>query len=132
MGVFAKRNARLSRVNKTLRGRVGVFFAATVVTSVLFINFCNLVYQCGCESLWAGAAEHCNIHNPESRHCPWCTIGTMGAVAIYGCIVAVQALVAFRWQGLGFLPRAIFALLAFPATGAILALLTGLAQGYWR
>jgi hypothetical protein len=119
-------------VNKAVRARLGIFFAAAIVTSVLFINFCNLVYQCGCESVWAGAAEHCNIHNPQSRHCPWCTIGTVGAAAIYACIVAAQAVVAFRWPGIGFWPRAIFALLAFPVTGAVLALLTGLAQGYWR
>jgi hypothetical protein len=119
-------------VNKAVRGRLVIFLAAAMVTSVLFINFCNLVYQCGCESLWAGAADHCNIHNPQSRHCPWCSIGTAGGIAIWACIVAVQALVAFRWQGIGFLPRAIFALLAFPVTGAILAVLIGLAQGYWR
>ena len=132
MDALASRSVQHSRVNKAVRGRLAIFFAASIVTSVLFINFCNFVYQCGCESLWAGAADHCNIHDPQSRHCPWCTIGTTGTAAIWACIVAVQALVAFRWPGLGLWPRAIFVLLAFPVTGAVLALLTGLARGYWR
>jgi len=132
MGARGNRSALLSHVNKALLGKTGIFFAAAIVTSVLFINFCNLVYQCGCKSLWAGAAEHCNIHNPQSRHCPWCNIGTLGSAGIYAGILAVQALVVFRWRGIGWWPRAIFALLAFPVTGAIFAFITGLAQGYWR
>ena len=36
--------------------------AAAAFTSVFFIDFCNLVYQCGCRSLWAGADAACNIH----------------------------------------------------------------------
>jgi len=79
-----------------------------------------------------GAAEHCNIHNSQSRHCPWCSIGTAGSVGIYAAILAVQALVAFGWRGIALWPRAIFTLLAFPLSGAILALFTGAAKDYWR
>ena len=114
-------------MNRTL-----LFIAAAIVTSALFINFCDLVYQCGCESLWAGAADHCNIHDASSRHCPWCSIGTFGVAAVYGTILAAQVAVVFFWRGIGWLPRTVFALLAFPLTGAILALLVGLAKGYWR
>jgi hypothetical protein len=107
-----------------------IFLAAATLTSALFINFCDLVYQCGCESLWAGAADHCNIHDPDSRHCPWCSIGK-GVYAVWGVIVATQAGVTFGWRGLGLLPRILLALAAFPVTGGILAAIIGLAKGYW-
>ena len=108
-----------------------IFIAVATVTSVLFINFCNLVYQCGCESLWAGAAEHCNIHDAESRHCPWCSIGSVGAFGVWGAIVAAQAAVTFAWRGISMVPRALMALAAFPVTGSVLAVIIGWAQGYW-
>jgi hypothetical protein len=118
-------------VNSPRLARTFIFITAAAVTSALFINFCDLVYRCGCESLWAGAAVHCNIHNPDSRHCPWCSIGNGGALAVWGTIVASQAAVTFAWPRIGWPMRAILALLAFPVIGGILALLVGLAKGYW-
>jgi hypothetical protein len=112
-------------------GKTAVFLLAAVVTSLLFINFCNLVYQCGCRSLWAGAAEHCNIHDAESRHCPWCSIGVLGAGAVWGVIVGSQAAVAFLWRGSGWVVRAALALAAFPVVGGVVAVALGLMQGYW-
>jgi hypothetical protein len=107
-----------------------IFVAAAAVTSVFFINFCDLVYQCGCESLWAGAADHCNIHDAESRHCPWCSIGNAGAFAVWGTIVAAQAAVVFGLKT-GRLVRGVLAMLAFPVVGGLLALIIGWARGYW-
>jgi hypothetical protein len=108
-----------------------IFVAAATVTSLLFINFCNLVYQCGCESLWAGAADYCNIHDAESRHCPWCSIGWAGGAAVWATIVAAQAVVTFGWRSVPLVPRGLMALAAFPVTGGILALAIGWAKGYW-
>jgi hypothetical protein len=107
-----------------------IFIVAATVTSVLFINFCNLVYQCGCESLWAGAAEHCNIHDAESRHCPWCSMGNAGAFGVWGTIVAAQGAVAFGLRT-GMVVRTALAVLTFPLVGGVLAALIGWAQGYW-
>ena len=33
---------------------------------------CDLYFSCGCQPLWSGAAEHCNIHDPAPPDCPWC------------------------------------------------------------
>lgn len=110
--------------------RFGIFLAGAVLTSVFFINFCDLVYRCGCESLWAAAARHCNIHDPGSRHCPWCSIGTVGGVAVWGMIVASQAAAAFA-GAYGWIPRILLTLSAFPIAGAVLALAIGWMQGYW-
>jgi hypothetical protein len=119
-------------VIKPRTGKILIFTAAAIVTSLLFINFCALVYQCGCESLWAGAADRCNIHDAHSRHCPWCSIGTAGAGTVYAAILAAQAGVVFFWPGVAWLPRAILTLLAFPVTGGILALVLGWVKGYWQ
>ena len=35
-------------------------------------QYCNLIFQCGCTWPWAGGSSHCNIHNPNGPHCPWC------------------------------------------------------------
>src|SRR5512145_547443 len=106
-----------------MRGKALIFVAAAAVTSALFINFCDLVYQCGCESLWAGAADHCNIHDAESRHCPWCSIGNAGAFAVWGTIIASQAAITFGLPQLGPPARALLALAAFPVVGGILAVI---------
>jgi hypothetical protein len=109
-----------------------IFAGAAAVTSLLFINFCHLVYQCGCQSLWAGAADHCNIHHADLRHCPWCSIGIAGAATVWGTIVGVQAVVVFGLRGIGTAVRAVLALVAFPVAGGILAVIAGVAQGYWN
>ena len=42
-------------------GRVIVFLAAAVFTSVFFINLCATIFQWGCQSLWGAADRFCNI-----------------------------------------------------------------------
>jgi hypothetical protein len=109
--------------------RLAVFLGAAALTSVLFINFCHLVFQCGCRSLWGGAADHCNIHTAGVPHCPWCT-SDAGSVS-FAAIVLVQALIAFWPGGGGFPGRLAGAVAAFPVVGGICALVSGLVTGYW-
>ena len=71
--------------------RIGAFVLAALTSSILFLSFCDLVYACGCEALWRGAAEDCNIHNAAGPHCPWCSFGILGGGFIWGSIVASQA-----------------------------------------
>jgi hypothetical protein len=111
--------------------RLAVFAVAGAFAGMLFINFCHLVFQCGCVSWWSGAADHCNIHMAGVPHCPWCTAGGLSGYVSFGAIVAAQALIAF-WPGDAGVPRRLLAaLLAFPVVGGIGALLSGLATGYW-
>ncbi len=108
-----------------------IFLVSAALTSLFFINFCATVYQCGCRSLWDGAALHCNIHMPQARHCPWCAVGASGAAAIYGAILAGQAVCSFFppwiWPW-----RLAAAVAAFPGVGFLIAVLMGIAQGYWE
>ena len=110
--------------------RLLVFTAAASVTCLLFINFCNLVYQCGCVAWWAGAADHCNIHAATPPHCPWCASATAG-YSSFAAIIAAQALAAFTPGTWGAEQRLVLALAAFPATGAVMAVFWGFSTGYW-
>jgi hypothetical protein len=111
--------------------KIGVFAVAAAVTLALFTSFCNLMFACGCRAAWAGAAEHCNIHQPGVKHCPWCTHGGAGAWLAMGGILISQAIVSF-WPGRAAMrKRLLFALALFPAAGAIIAVPFGLYSGYW-
>ena len=123
----------MSKSRPSRRSTIALFVAAAGVTSVFFIDICNLIYRCGCQSLWAGAAQHCNIHHAAGPHCPWCSVGLAGAGAIYVAILAAQA------AALLLLPartsvaiRLAAALLTFPAAAAGVGLAMGIWMGYWR
>jgi hypothetical protein len=106
-----------------------ILVASVGVTSLLFINFCALVFQCGCHSLWAGAADTCNIHMPGSHHCPWCAHNPAYA---YTAMVIPQVLISFwSWQ-CAWWKRLAAALAAFPVFGGIAAVVYGLTSGYWE
>src|SRR5947209_8377259 len=99
------------------------------VTSLLFINFCALVFQCGCHSLWAGAAAACNIHAMGSHHCPWCAQNPAFA---YAAVVVPQALISFWSLECSWWKRLAAALMAFPLFGGIAAAVYGFTSGYWK
>ena len=108
---------------------VGCFAAA--VTSVFFIDLCNVIYQCGCDHLWGAQAAFCNIHNPNAKHCPWCSVGLLGYSLLYGGIVVVQLVLGFfprRWP---WTRRLAAALIAFPVLGGLEGLIMGWSMGYW-
>ena len=108
--------------------RAGILVTALAVSSIFFIDFCNLVFQCGCRSLWAGAAAYCNIHNPGSRHCPWCVMDTRPAMA---AIYIPQVLISLWPASWSWTKRITLALLAFPVGGGIAAGIYGWIAGYW-
>jgi hypothetical protein len=118
---------------KAIRWREGVwvFLPAAAVTSLLLYDFCALVYQCGCGSLWAGGSAHCNIHVPGVRHCPWCTSGNVGGSLVLLGILGPQAAASFWPGGWRRLPRLLLALAVFPACAAVLAVVYGVIAGYW-
>ena len=108
-----------------------IFVVAAAVSALFFINLCGTIYQCGCVWMWAGAADHCNIHAAHGRHCPICVLGNAAYTRILLPILAVQA-------GFSFLPRWVWQLrlfwsvVAFPATFFPLAFVLGLLRGYWN
>lgn len=106
-----------------------LFGGAAAFTGVFFINWCNMVYQCGCTFLWAGYADHCNVHNTGPPHCPWCAHTNFAALAFLGTIGG-QALVSF-WPGPLKRLRVVAAFAASPITAAITGWLIGMYVGYW-
>ena len=113
--------------------RTAVFcLVAFAVTSVLFINFCNLAYGCGCHSLWDGADAHCNIHNKYGKHCPWCSHGEAGYGIIFNAVLFPQFLAAFAARRRSLVQQLLITLLSFPISGGIVAVVVGVMDGYWK
>jgi len=111
--------------------RLACFGAVLAVAQVFFVQYCDLLFDCGCRALWAGADEACNIHNPAPPHCPWCLNGGTYGQWSFGAIVIAQALISM-WPGRFGTTRALSALLAFPVIGAVAGIAAGLATGYWK
>jgi hypothetical protein len=97
----------------------------------LFLDFCNLMYRCGCRSLWAGADRSCNIYTVGVHHCPWCAIGLTGSFFVWATIIAAQVFLALRPGGASALARFVSSVCAFPVVGGFLATCIGLWLGYW-
>ena len=102
-----------------MRSRAAIALAGFVVTSLFFINLCNLIFACGCASLWAGADAHCNIHNAAAPHCPVCSHGVLGYTVVFLAIAGPQLAVALWLKRGHWLLRLAAVLLLFPAAGAV-------------
>jgi hypothetical protein len=99
---------------------------------VFFINLCNLIYRCGCRSLWSGAAEACNIHVAGVKHCPFCSYGAIGYGSVLALVLIPQLMVSWWPAHWDWRTRLMSAVLVFPVMMAVAALVLGLASGYWR
>ncbi len=107
------------------------FVAAVAVSGVLFVNWCAVVFQCGCRSLWNGVSVACNIHAAAGPHCPWCEHPLAGGGIAFFAMLAAQYLVIYRWSLSGFARRFGLAMIAFPIVTGVVALAQGWVWGYW-
>lgn len=108
-----------------------MFALAAVPTAALSINFCAVIFGCGCKSWWAGAAATCNIHVHGVRHCPWCIYDGQGFKVAFLLIVVAQAAISFVPGRFGWRYRLLFALAAFPLLGGLVAAIYGWISDYW-
>lgn len=111
--------------------RSAISILSLAVTFVFFINLCNAIYQCGCQSIWAGLARSCNIHTAGVKHCPWCSHGAFVYNSVLALVLIPQLLVCWlpgRWN---WRPRFVAALFLFPLVGSLAAIVMGWADGYW-
>ena len=73
--------------------------ALLLVTGVFLYPLCDSMFLCGCETMWGGAATHCNVHATHGAHCPWCDhlgLGAFGLLLTLAGQGAVFALVRRR------------------------------------
>ena len=110
-----------------MRNKLFLMAIAVGLGGVVFIDVCDLVFDCGCRSLWAGAASLCNIHNQIPPHCPWCERPFVFGGSAFAAAAGAQAALVFGAARLGLAARFALALLAFPVVGA----LVGIAQAWW-
>ena len=94
-----------------------LFVVVAGLSLVFLVDLCDLIYDCGCRSLWHGAARPCNIHRPRTPDCPWCSTGTWGLVVPAGAIVAGQALVLLAPGRARTSHRVLLAVALFPVVG---------------
>lgn len=116
--------------SRVSRAKAALFACAAATAYVFFIDWCDFIFRCGCESLWAAAAAHCNVHEASPPHCPWCVEqGRYGGAAFAAAVIA-QAGTAFR-RGPLTPARALLVFLAFPAASALAGAAAALWTGYW-
>ncbi|HXA06304.1 MAG TPA: hypothetical protein VNY30_15775 [Bryobacteraceae bacterium] len=68
---------------------------------------------------------------PGAKHCPWCIYDGQGFVVAFVLILAAQATISFRPGKLTWGPRLLLGLAAFPAIGAVAAVIYGWVSRYW-
>ena len=118
---------------------LGVLAAAT---ALFWLQLCDLVYDCGCLGLWAGAAEHCNVHQAPAgspHRCPWCASPLAGGVSFVGTMTWFSLALLRRWPArLGtwswsgeLLARLTTAGLAIPVFAFAVGWISGQLMGYW-
>ena len=113
--------------------RAAGFVVAAAAVSVFFLDLCHLTYDCGCVSLRAGGAAHCNIRTPGPPDCPYCARPGAAYGALFAAIGA-QGLICFvpgRRKPRP-LARVAGAMLAAPLVIVGFGAALGLAVGYWN
>ncbi|MBI4905100.1 MAG: hypothetical protein HY820_15810 [Acidobacteria bacterium] len=108
-----------------------VALAAAAVTSVLFLNYCDLIYQCGCEGVWGALDRHCNIHS-TGRHCPVCMLSFGGQVGVWAMMVVPQVVVSYWRAAWNWRVRVALAITVFPVAGLLPTIGLGMWTGYWN
>ena len=102
-----------------MKTRIAIAAAGFVFTSLFFINLCNIIFACGCASLWAGADAHCNIHDAGAGHCPVCSHGVTGYALVFAAIAGPQLAVALFLKTSSWILRLAIVLGMFPFAGTI-------------
>ena len=96
---------------------LAVFLAVAAGTGVFFTPLCAVLHRCGCRASWDGGESHCNVHDAQGPHCPWCEHPGLGGLAAAGTIGG-QAM-AFLWvrrRGASLGRSALAAVAALPFT----------------
>ncbi len=118
---------------RSLVGPALAFIAVSAIGALFFLDLCDLIYDCGCASWWAGGASHCNIQTPGPPDCPFCAHPTASAAACFLGIGAQAGIILRRFSAgpRVLLRRALLALAAFALVIAAAGGVLGVAVSYW-
>ena len=111
-----------------LRTGLPAALALAVVVVLSLHPVCHVLFRCGCEPIWWGGIEHCNVFTKGVPHCPWCT----RLALLWAALAAGPGFLAVFWAGRrGSLARALCAGLLGYLVGALLSgLLAAGLSGY--
>jgi hypothetical protein len=108
--------------------------AVAAAMSAIFITpLCGMLFRCGCDWIWAGAAARCNIYHSEPPFCPWCSHGTIGfTLPAVGLFLGAFLSGFFFWQKYNrkLLPAIVVTVIAVVPVGMGLGYLTTLLTSY--
>ncbi len=107
------------------------FLVAFFLGSLFFVDWCGVLFQCGCHSLWSGASSLCNIHIGDGPHCPWCKHPLLGGGVAYSVMVLTQWLTASRFLRFRFAGRLLISLFASLLLTGIVGIIQGFVWKYW-
>lgn len=71
------------------------FLQAYTINYVLHNPYCNLMFNCGCTWNWSGSWKDCNVHNPLTPNCPWCSASKLAAWTIQELVIVLLTLVGY-------------------------------------
>jgi hypothetical protein len=107
------------------------FGVALAVTGVFFVDWCAVVFHCGCRSLWSGIATYCNIHTVTGPHCPWCEHPLLGGGTAFAAAVVAQWAAVYQTSITRVWKRCALALIAFPLASGLVSVLQRFLWDYW-
>ncbi len=126
---FIRGRSLLRPLLQTWAPKAAIFTVAAAFSGVFFIEWCDLIYNCGCRLAWFGGAAQCNIQQAGDPDCPWCASPTYGGIAWFSTM-GVQGAIAL-WPGSAGFGRLALALAASPAAALAVGIPIGLIAGYW-
>mgnify|MGYP003654818294 CR=1 FL=1 len=120
---------------------IAIFFFLWLFRWVFHNPYCGFLFQCGCTWNWAGGWIGCNVHDPTTPSCPWCSSVPPALYLVQGrtdlLIMFSSYLVASylappgqRWSARAMLRRTIVPLIVYTIYNAAVALGFKIVTGY--
>ena len=125
---FALKSSIIAGMKWVKRGLI--FLVVAGFAMAMFKPFCNALFHCGCEGLWAAGGQYCNVHTKGVPHCPFCATGNWGKSLPTAAILISQALVVFVPKKLSSLSRIGLGIFAFLVVGIAIGFLFQLQTHY--
>jgi hypothetical protein len=110
--------------------KILIFSFAAGAAYIFYINLCDIMFHCGCHSMWSGGAAVCNVWMENMAHCPFCSHGNWGSLYPRLAIWTGQAAVVFPSWRLSDRNRLLLSLAVFLVVIGIIGLFFAIYSGY--
>ncbi|MFN3199281.1 MAG: hypothetical protein ACE366_12840 [Bradymonadia bacterium] len=100
---------------------------------VLMLPLCDAIFQCGCDWAWSWSEgiAHCNIHDPSTHDCPWCSGGPWRQLTVLGSFsLLIMLTVAWSRRVVPGWATPLVGVVAVAPASFLIGLVTSLVTGY--